>query len=69
MAPWVMCYESFVFGGLGQRRDDCNGGGSVMGQPTLLSGSARVRVYDTLVFLKGLLCMFIDIIVYCIVFH
>ena len=37
---------------LGRRRDDCNGGGSVMGQPTLLSGSARVRMYDTLVFLK-----------------
>ena len=38
---------------LGRRRDDCNGDGSVLGRPTLLSGSARVRMYDTLVFKRS----------------
>ena len=42
---------------LGRRRDDCNGGGSVLVRPTLLSGSARVRMYDTLVF-KSILYLY-----------
>ena len=40
----------WVGSALGRRRDDCNGGGSVLGRPT---GSARVHIYDTLVFKRS----------------
>ena len=55
MTFWVLLIICILWVGpaLGRRRDGSNDVGSALVRPTLLPGSARVRMYDTIVFKRS----------------